>query len=76
MSQESQAPLGDPVKLERPVYRRLLVKLSGEMLMGEGHFGVDPAMMEGIALQVVKEVHALGCRDCRRCRRRQHHPRG
>lgn len=59
MPQESQAPLGDPVKLERPAYRRLLVKLSGEMLMGEGHFGVDPAMMEGVALQV-KEVHELG----------------
>jgi uridylate kinase len=59
LPQESQAPLGNPAKLERPAYRRLLVKLSGEMLMGTGNFGVDPAMMEGIALQI-KEVHALG----------------
>lgn len=30
-------------------YRRILVKLSGEALMGDGDYGVDPAMLKRIA---------------------------
>ena len=45
--------------LAEPRYRRVLVKLSGEALMGFQNFGVDPAMMSSLARQI-KEVHELG----------------
>ena len=40
-------------------YRRILVKLSGEALMGEGDYGIDPAMLRRIALEI-QELQALG----------------
>jgi len=40
-------------------YRRILLKLSGEALLGERAYGVDPAFCEFIARQVA-EVHRLG----------------
>ena len=36
-------------------YRRVLIKLSGEALMGDAHYGIDPAVIERIAA----EVHEL-----------------
>jgi uridylate kinase len=42
-----------------PVYKRILLKLSGEALMGNQGFGVDPLMAGRIA-QEIKEVHELG----------------
>ncbi len=33
-------------------YRRVLLKLSGEALMGEAHFGIDPAVAQSIAAQI------------------------
>ena len=42
-----------------PVYKRILLKLSGEALMGNQSFGVDPLMAGRIA-QEIKEVHELG----------------
>jgi len=42
-----------------PVYKRILLKLSGEALMGEQGFGVDPTMAAKVADEV-KEVHSLG----------------
>ena len=48
-----------PIAIPTPRYRRVLVKLSGEALMGHQNFGVDPAFMQNIALQI-KEVHDLG----------------
>jgi uridylate kinase len=41
------------------VYKRILLKLSGEALMGKGTFGIDPEVVATIAAQV-KEVHHLG----------------
>jgi uridylate kinase len=38
-----------------PVYKRVLLKLSGEALMGEQPYGIDPAMTTTIA----KEVHEI-----------------
>jgi uridylate kinase len=38
--------------LPAPVYRRVLLKLSGEALMGERQYGVDPEVVRGIARQV------------------------
>jgi uridylate kinase len=41
-------------------YRRVLLKLSGEALMPEGGYGIDPDVLHAIADEL-KEVHALGC---------------
>jgi len=45
--------------LAAPAYRRVLLKLSGEALMGAQPFGIDPAVAAEIA-RGVAEVHALG----------------
>ena len=42
-----------------PVYKRILLKLSGEALMGNQGFGVDPQMAVKVA-EELKEVHDLG----------------
>jgi uridylate kinase len=41
------------------VYRRIMLKLSGEALMGEREYGTDPARVEAIAAEVAR-VHARG----------------
>src|SRR5688572_10604222 len=43
----------------KPVYARILLKLSGEALMGERPFGIDPDVVARIADEI-GEVHALG----------------
>src|SRR5579883_963349 len=40
-------------------YQRVLLKLSGEALMGEQGYGIDPSILQYIADEVV-QVHALG----------------
>ena len=40
-------------------YKRILLKLSGEALMGDGKFGISPAVLTGIAKEV-KEVSESG----------------
>jgi uridylate kinase len=42
-----------------PVYRRILLKLSGEALMGDLEYGTDPARVHAIALQIAA-VHRRG----------------
>jgi uridylate kinase len=42
-----------------PIYRRVLLKLSGEALMGDQVFGIDPAITTQIAKEV-REVQELG----------------
>jgi uridylate kinase len=42
-----------------PVYHRVLLKLSGEALMGEQQFGIDPAVASRIAADI-GEIQALG----------------
>jgi uridylate kinase len=44
---------------ESPRYKRILVKLSGEALMGAGDYGIDPAILKRIAAELV-EVMATG----------------
>ncbi|MEI7745169.1 MAG: UMP kinase [Chloroflexota bacterium] len=48
------APDGSPLR-----YRRILLKLSGEALLGERQYGVDPAFCAFVAHQVAT-VHAMG----------------
>ena len=45
--------------MKRPRYQRILLKLSGEVLTGEGGYGIDPAVIRKIA-QEIKEVKNLG----------------
>jgi uridylate kinase len=40
-------------------FRRVLLKLSGEALMGEREFGIDPAVLKQYAAEI-KSVHDLG----------------
>jgi uridylate kinase len=42
-----------------PVYRRILLKLSGEALMGDQPFGIDPAVTSQIAKEI-SEIQGLG----------------
>lgn len=42
-----------------PAYKRILLKLSGEALMGEQGYGIDPATITRIASEI-KDVHELG----------------
>ncbi|MCL4170959.1 UNVERIFIED_CONTAM: hypothetical protein GTU68_016011 [Idotea baltica] len=39
---------------EPPNYRRVLLKLSGEILAGEGDFGIDPAIINNLVLEIGK----------------------
>ncbi len=45
--------------MKKPVYKRIVLKLSGEALEGDRGFGVDPKIVSSIALQI-KEIRALG----------------
>ena len=38
--------------MTRPKFHRILVKLSGEALMGQGQFGIDPATVAGLAAEI------------------------
>jgi len=43
----------------KPKYRRILLKLSGEALMGEEGFGIDPKVLDRMA-QEIKELIEMG----------------
>ena len=43
----------------KPKYQRVLLKLSGEALLGDQQFGIDPEIIDRIALEV-KELHDVG----------------
>jgi uridylate kinase len=43
----------------KPIYKRVLLKISGEMLAGEMDFGLDPGVLRRLALEL-KEVASLG----------------
>jgi uridylate kinase len=45
--------------MKRPQYKRILLKLSGEVLTGGGNYGIDPTVIQKIA-QEIKEVKNLG----------------
>ncbi|MCC5856918.1 MAG: UMP kinase [Ectothiorhodospiraceae bacterium] len=45
--------------MKTPVYRRILLKLSGEGLLGDGDYGIDPAVIRRLAREV-REVRELG----------------
>ena len=45
--------------MSQPAYRRILLKLSGEVLAGEQGFGIDPAKATQLANEI-KSVHEMG----------------
>jgi uridylate kinase len=45
--------------MPEPIYKRVLLKLSGEALMGEQPFGIDPAVTTQIAKEI-GEIQSLG----------------
>jgi len=46
-----------------PPFRRILLKLSGEVLMGSGQYGIDPATTARIASEI-GEARAMGVEIC------------
>ena len=48
---------------EQPNYKRILLKVSGEALMGSGQYGIDVATVDRIANEV-KDALALGVEVC------------
>lgn len=47
----------------KPQYKRVLLKLSGEGLMGDKEFGVSPEVVTSLAEQI-KQIHKLGTDVC------------
>ena len=47
-----------PVAADKLGYKRILLKLSGEALMGNGEFGIDPKVIAGIAADVAEVAKA------------------
>ena len=45
--------------MPEPVFRRVLLKLSGESLMGDLDYGTDPARLTAVAEQI-RTVHDRG----------------
>ncbi len=45
--------------LPSPVFKRVILKLSGEALVGSGEFGIDPATVQSICRQI-KDIKELG----------------
>jgi len=45
--------------MERPVYKRVLLKLSGEALLGKGSFGIDIDTLRFVAVEIA-EIKKLG----------------
>lgn len=41
-----------PANDRQPKYKRILLKLSGEALQGEGDFGIDPSVLDRMALEI------------------------
>lgn len=56
---ENELEMVKPALHPDAVYKRIVIKLSGEALGGEGGFGIDPAAVEEIAHKI-KAVYDLG----------------
>lgn len=63
MSDPSLAQHTEVTPKAAPKYRRVLLKISGEALMGDQGFGLHPPTVQRIALEVQK-VHDLGVEVC------------
>jgi uridylate kinase len=59
LRKKTQNPKSTVAKPGGPIFRRVILKLSGEALLGTQGFGVDPVVAKRIA-EEVHEVHNLG----------------
>jgi uridylate kinase len=41
---------------KKPIYHRILLKLSGEALMGKNQFGIDPSVLDRIAFEITEII--------------------
>ncbi len=60
---ETRSERVDVPERSEPRYRRVLLKISGEGLMGDRDYGLDPATVDRVAAEV-KAVHDLGTEIC------------
>ncbi len=44
--------------MKRPIYKRILLKISGEVLTGKGDYGIDPSVIQQIAREI-REIKRL-----------------
>lgn len=44
--------------IKRPIYKRIILKISGEVLTGEAGYGIDPSIIQQIAREI-KEIKKL-----------------
>jgi uridylate kinase len=51
--------VGTEAGVQQPRYRRVVVKISGEALVGDGEFGIDPDVLDVVAREL-KGAHAAG----------------
>jgi uridylate kinase len=58
-TQTAEKPAAAGQALERPVFKRVLFKLSGEALMGDQGLGIDPHVVDQVAHEI-KSVTDLG----------------
>ena len=58
-AEEESIDIDVHISMKRPQYRRILLKLSGEVLTGEGDYGIDPVVIRQVAHEI-KEVKNLG----------------
>jgi uridylate kinase len=59
VSVQSEEKVGNATAEGRTVFRRILLKLSGESLMGEREYGMDRETIDSVAEEIV-DVHATG----------------
>ena len=43
-----------------PVFRRILLKLSGEALLGREDYGIDPDVLRGLAAEIIETRRGFG----------------
>jgi len=43
--------------MEQPVFKRVLLKLSGEALLGERSYGIDTNVVQRVAREIVESVN-------------------
>jgi len=55
--------MGTVVAVGKPRYKRVLLKLSGEALMGDREYGLDSGMVKRVA-EEIKDVVAMGVEVC------------
>jgi len=50
--------------MPEPRFKRVLLKISGEVLMGGQEFGIDPAIVKRVAIDIKNVVQELGVEVC------------